>query len=337
MAERTGRTREETRREVFLAARGLYAAAAGAWREGRLGFEDVVDAFNQLSRATARCLADAATDEEAQRFYRDEIAGVTELEARGLVELGIRSSGSHEHSAPSYMAHGLGSWLVARRDLDEVERRLAERLAEEGAERFRADVSTEAQREAVLDRHAFREAVLEAGWPRTWERATYDGLCDWTERARAVAAEFGYGPVLDREALSRRDVERSLGPHADDVLSALERGSRSDRLPSSAVALYVASARSGCDASAGEAASRMLDAHVAVVVERIESEANAVAETAGRRRQWHSASLDRTVRVAKRCLDRASNARPDLGSTEERDRRATRQGLILEHEARPLS
>lgn len=304
------RGESETR---YLVARGLYAAAAASWRAGKLEWASLVDAFSRLARQTARCVREAATDEDARAFYERHVVGGVAYESRDLAALARLPAPSR--GVLPVVELGLGDMLVAREDLADVERRLDERLLERGAARYAEAASKKAWMSDTLHTHTFLAAVIPAGRAREWTRATYEQLRGWTNAARDEAHALSYGPTLDRERLARGRFERGLGERAEEVAARL--GSRAERLPPSAVALYVSARRGESDAAVGRAAARVLDEHVTEVVERVSAEAAAVVAIAHARRREHTLDARKVVeRLRDFASERKDSPERDVGTAE---------------------
>ncbi len=316
----------------YLSARTLYTAAAAGWREGRVAYERVLDAFGHLARATGRCIREARTDEGARRFYREHVVGGIDAEVRGLAREASGPVEVGEGRVAPYVERGLGEWLVARDALARAEAVLDERLDGARARRYVEPATSDERRELTLRTHAVEQEAGATGAPRVWTRETYDGLVAWTETARDLAYEVGYGPAHDRELVARRRLEAALGEHGEEVLARLRAGHRSERLPASAVGLFVSAARGETDPQTGDAARAVLDEHVGRVTTRVDDEHLAVAETARERAAEHhpaTRTLDGLRRLTTRAADsvtNASEARRDRAVAAERD--ALRRGPV---------
>lgn len=319
----------------YLAARALYTAAAAGWREGRVGYERVLDAFGHLARVTGGVIREAKTDEGARRFYREYVVGGVDREVRGLAR---EVSGAGEVGPVAvgpYVERGLGEWLLARDELARSEAALDERLHRAGASRYLEPATAEERRELALRTHAFEREARATGRPRGWTRETYDGLVGWTETARDAAFEVGYGPARDREILARGRLEAELGEHGEDVLVRLASGHRVERLPPAAVGLFVSAERGETDRVTGDAARAVLDEHVGRVVARVEAERRAVADIARERAVERDPATRALARVAelRRLTDRAADAvtRPSEGGSDQSvalERDALRRGPL---------
>ncbi len=319
----------EDTRVAFLAARVVYTTAASRWREGTLAFDDVLDAFGRLSHLTARCLREAASDDEALRFYDEHVVGGLFDPTRARKALARERSPAPSRVLP-FVEHGLGELLVSQSALRDVDRRLDDLLEASGIRRYVEPGANEDVKRAILETDAFKEAVVSFGH-REWTPETYENLRGWTTEARAAAFELGYGPALDRERLARHRFETALGRSADEVLSRLHSGR--ERLPSSAVALYVGAVLGQTDRLTGDAARRVLNEHVSRVVERVEARNEALSETAARREAERATGLGRLaeLRDIHRGVERVAEClrSPAALDTDVSERRAIDEKVVL--------
>lgn len=252
-------------REGYAAAHADYERAARAWRGGSGSFEEVLDAFGKLARATTAVVARVEPKEEAIGVYVD---GREPGQGRAVMP-DSPGRGLPVQVSPYTEEYGLGTYLVARDEFQRIGEALEELARRGGFHHARPALTGHEEKTAIAERLAFEELPAQTGRAREWTRGDYDRYVLWSEAERDLAHVLGYGPARDRVTLAEVAFERALGRFAHEVTERLAFGRISDRLPRGTVSEYVGAVQAGDKTTAARAA-RVLDEHVSRLVAEAE-------------------------------------------------------------------